>query len=132
MAVKTLVIDDSPAARKLIGYQLRQLGCELVGEAETAAEGLKLFNQLRPDLITLDLMMPNIDGVDSNALVDAVRRTAPEVRIIVVSSIPFEKLRTEFLEKGVLDYVVKPFNDYTIQRLRVKLRRAFPQLLTIG
>jgi two-component system, chemotaxis family, chemotaxis protein CheY len=90
------------------------------------------FNQLRPDLITLDLMMPNRDGVDSMALVDAVKRTAPEVGIIVVSSIPFEKLRTDFLEKGVLDYMIKPFNDYTIQRLRVKLTRAFPQLLTIS
>jgi two-component system, chemotaxis family, chemotaxis protein CheY len=132
MSVRALIIDDSPAARKLIGYHLRHLGCEIVGEAETAADGLRLFNQLRPDLITLDLMMPNRDGVDSMALVDTVKRTAPEVGIIVVSSIPFEKLRTDFLEKGVLDYMIKPFNDYTIQRLRVKLMRAFPQLLTIS
>jgi two-component system, chemotaxis family, chemotaxis protein CheY len=132
MSVRALIIDDSPAARKLIGYHLRHLRCEIVGEAETAADGLRLFNQLRPDLITLDLMMPNRDGVDSMALVDTVKRTAPEAGIIVVSSIPFEKLRTDFLEKGVLDYMIKPFNDYTIQRPRVKLTRAFPQLLTIS
>jgi two-component system, chemotaxis family, chemotaxis protein CheY len=132
MSVKALIVDDSPAARKLIGHQLRQLGCEIVGEAETAVDGLRLFEQLRPELITLDLMMPNRNGVDSMALVDTVKRTAPEVGIIVVSSIPFEKLRTDFLEKGVLDYVIKPFNNYAIQRLRVKLRRAFPQLIKIS
>lgn len=132
MSVKALIVDDSPAARKLIGHQLRQLGCEIVGEAETAVDGLRLFDQLRPELITLDLMMPSRDGVDSMALVETVKRSAPNVGIIVVSSIPFEKLRTDFLEKGVLDYVIKPFNDYTIQRLRVKLRRAFPQLIKIN
>ena len=132
MSVRALIIDDSPAARKLIGHQLRQLGWEMVGEAETAVDGLRLFDQLRPDLITLDLMMPNRDGIDSMALVDEVKRTRPEVGIIVVSSIPFEKLRTDFLEKGVLDYVIKPFNDYAIRRLRVKLGRAFPQLLKIS
>lgn len=129
MSVKVLIVDDSPAARKLISHQLRQLGCEIVGEAETAVDGLRLFNQLRPELITLDLMMPKRDGLDSMALVDAVKRTAPEVAIIVVSSMPFEKLRNDFLDKGVLEYVIKPFNDYTIQRIRVKLNRTFPQLL---
>lgn len=131
-SVTALVIDDSPAARKMIGAQLRQVGCEIVAEAETAADGLSLFNELRPNLVTIDLMMPKKDGIDSMALVEAIKQTAPEAAIIVVSSIPFEKMRTEFLDKGVLEYVIKPFNVYTINKLRIKLTRAFPQMLKAG
>ena len=129
VSVTALVIDDSPAARKLIAAQLQQVGCEIVAEAETAADGLSLFNELRPNLITIDLMMPKKGGMDSMALVEAIKQTAPEVAIIVVSSIPFEKMRTEFLDMGVLEYVIKPLNVYAMQKLRIKLMRAFPHLL---
>ena len=113
----------------MIAHHLQQVGCEIAAEAETAVDGLRLFNELRPSLITLDLMMPKNGGVDSMDLVKAIKQTAPEVAIIVVSAIPFEKVRTDFLEEGVLAYVIKPFNEYAMEKIRIKLIRAFPQLL---
>lgn len=129
MPVTALLIDDSATARQMIAYHLHQVGCDIVGEAETAAEGLKLFNELKPKLVTLDLMMPKKDGFEAMALVDAIKQEAPETAIIVVTVISFEKIRTKFLNKGVLAYVIKPFNRYTLESLEVKLNRRFPELL---
>lgn len=128
MPVAALVVDDSPTARQIIGYHLRQIGCRVVGEAASAADGLKLFNQLRPNLVTLDLMMPVKDGIDSLALVHEIKKAAPDVAIIVVSVVPFEKTRQSFTNEGVFAYIVKPFNDYALANIKVKLKRAFPEL----
>jgi chemotaxis response regulator CheB len=54
MPITALLIDDSEASRKLIGAELRQIGCAVVGEATNAADGLKLFAKLRPNLVTVD------------------------------------------------------------------------------
>jgi two-component system chemotaxis response regulator CheY len=131
MSVTALIVDDSAAARQIIGYHLRQAGCTIVGEAANAADALKLFHELKPNIVSLDLMMPNKDNIDSLALVRAMKKEAPEIAIIVVSVIPFEKMRQSFIDEGVFAYVVKPFNDFALDSIRVKLRRTFPELAAI-
>jgi two-component system, chemotaxis family, chemotaxis protein CheY len=128
MSVTALIVDDSATARQIISYHLNKAGCKIVGEAANAADALKLFHELRPNIISLDLMMPNKDDIDSLAVVRAVKREAPEVAIIVVSVLPSEKIRREFIEEGIFAYIVKPFNDYAVDNIRVKLKRAFPEL----
>ncbi|HEY2106571.1 MAG TPA: response regulator [Candidatus Binataceae bacterium] len=128
MAVTALVVDDSAAARQIITYHLRQAGCMIAGEAANAADAIKLMRDLRPNIICLDLMMPVRDNFDSLALVRAIKKEASKTAIIVVSVIPSEKIRREFLEEGVFAYIVKPFNDYALDAIRLKLRRAFPEL----
>ncbi len=59
MTLTALVIDDSPFARKIIRHHLTKLGFHVVGEAETAAQGLRLFRELKPQLVTLDVIMPS-------------------------------------------------------------------------
>ncbi len=128
MAVTALVVDDSAAARQIIGYHLRQAGCTVVGEAANAADALAVFRQHRPNIVSLDLVMPVKEELDSLALVRAIKKEAPDTAIIVVSVIPSEKVRRDFMEEGVFSYVIKPFNDFALDNIRLKLRRTFPEL----
>jgi CheY-like chemotaxis protein len=128
MSVSALVVDDSAAARQIISYYLREAGCTIVAEAKNAVEGIELFRRHRPNVVTLDLMMPRHFNVDSMVLLTAMKREMPEVAVIVVSVIPFEKTRDEFLARGVLEYVFKPVNDFSFAPVRKKLLHAFPEL----
>jgi len=128
MSVTALIVDDSATARQIISYHLREAGCTIIGEAANATTALKLFRERKPAVVTLDLMMPRILNVDSMALLRTMKREMPEVAVIVVSVIPFEKTRNDFLEQGVLAYVRKPVNDSTFEPVRIKLRQVFPEL----
>jgi two-component system chemotaxis response regulator CheY len=128
MPVRVLIVDDSPFARKIIRHHLSKCGCQIAGEAENAAQALKLFSELRPDLVTLDVMMPECDGVDSLRAFRMMRNEVPNIQIVVVSAVPFEKTRTTFLEEGALAYIVKPFNQFSLEPVRRKLVRVFPEL----
>jgi two-component system chemotaxis response regulator CheY len=96
VTVSALIIDDSPFARKIIRHHLTKLGFHVEGEAETAAEGLRLFRELKPKLVTLDVMMPEREGIDSLAAFRTIRKEIPETAIVGVSAVPFEKTRIRF------------------------------------
>jgi two-component system, chemotaxis family, chemotaxis protein CheY len=130
MSVNALVVDDSAAARQITSYYLRAAGCVVVAQATDALKGLDLFRQHRPNLVTLDLMMPRHFNVDSMVLLRTMKREMPEVAVIVVSVIPFEKTRKDFLQEGVLAYVLKPLTDRSFEPVRTKLMQTFPELAT--
>jgi response regulator of citrate/malate metabolism len=125
--VPALIIDDSPFARKIIRHHLVKLGFKVVGEAETSAQGLKLFRQLRPGLVTLDVMMPEREGVTSLSAFRAVRKEAQDSAVVVVSAVPFEKTRETYLQEGALAYLIKPFGQFSFEPVRQKLLRMFPE-----
>lgn len=128
MPVTTLIVDDSNLASQIIRYHLEKIGCSVVGVARNAAQGLRLFRELKPRLITLDLMMPKIESIDSMMMLRAVKKETPETVVIVVSVVPFQKTQNNFHHGGVLAYIVKPFNQYSFEPVRIKLLRAFPEL----
>jgi two-component system chemotaxis response regulator CheY len=128
MPITALVVDDSPTARQIICYHLRAAGCEVVGEAGDALGGLELFRQLLPEVVTLDLMMPRHFDLDSMALLRTMKEQLPNVAVIVVSVIPFEKIRRDYLQEGVLAYVVKPLTGASFEPARIKLLKTFPAL----
>jgi two-component system, chemotaxis family, chemotaxis protein CheY len=130
MSVTALVVDDSAAARQTIIYYLRLRGCTIVGEAGNGADAIRLFQELKPNLVTLDLMMPIKNEIDSLTALRVMKNEAPHAAIIVVSAIPFENSRRSFIDEGVFAYLVKPFNDYALSKIRHKLERAFPELRT--
>jgi YesN/AraC family two-component response regulator len=131
MAVTALIVDDSAFSREVIAYHLRETRCAIVGEANNAAEGLKLFRKLTPDIVTVDLLMPISENVDATTLVKTMKQERPHVAIIVVSTVPFEKTMQDFLDQGVLAYVVKPFTKYSLRNTQLKLSREFPELANL-
>jgi two-component system, chemotaxis family, chemotaxis protein CheY len=128
VGVNALIVDDSPFARRIIRHHLTKFGCRVVGEAETAAQAVKLFGELHPELVTLDVMMPEIDGFDSLRAFRAMKQESLDVAVLVVSAVPFEKIRDTFLREGALGYIVKPFNQFSFEPVRQKLARVFREL----
>src|SRR5208283_4805345 len=127
MPVKALLVDDSPTVRKAIRYQLMTFGCRNFSEADNGAQALELLRKERPNLVTLDLMMPSLGGITSQQVFEKIRQEFPDTAIVIISSIPHEKVQSEYLEGGALAYIVKPFTRFSFERARNKLRRSFEE-----
>jgi two-component system, chemotaxis family, chemotaxis protein CheY len=128
VAIGALIIDDSPVARRIIRRHLEEIGCTVAAEAENAASGLKLFREHRPQIVTLDLIMPLVDGVDAVQAFHTMRSENPSAKIVVVSPVPFEKTRRTMIDEGAVAYVIKPFNKFSFEQARSRLLSDFPQL----
>ena len=85
-AVTTLIVDDSADSRDWLRHKLEGLGCLVVGEANSAAQGLERFAALHPRLVTLDLVMPEIDGVAALDLLRRITREDHEVAVLGLTS----------------------------------------------
>ncbi len=129
MPVRALVVDDSIFIRALIRRQLERIGCVVAAEAENASQALSLFRTLKPNLVTLDIVMAETDGVDSLTAFRAMREEAPATQIILMTAMPFDESRETFMSAGALAYVVKPFDNSAFERIKLKLAAAFPDLL---
>lgn len=101
-----LVCDDAAYMRKLVCRILEQGKFEVVGEAETGREAVEKYQLLRPDLVTMDLVMRELGGLDA---VRAIKEIDPKARIIVCSAMAQQGLVAEVLAAGASDFVVKPF-----------------------
>ena len=128
MAVRVLIADDSIFIRDIIRHHLERFGCQVVAEAENGAQALSLYKTLKPDFVTLDVVMPHVDGIDALTAFRMIKKEDPATPILVVSAVPFEKTRETFLAEGALDYVIKPFNKFYFDQVRRKLERIFPEI----
>jgi len=106
MAKTVLVCDDAIFMRAMIGDILREAGYEVVGEAETGVEAVELYRELQPDLVTMDIVMPDMDGIDA---VREIISEFPEAQILMCSAMGQQALVVEAIQAGALDFVVKPF-----------------------
>ncbi|MGH7739597.1 MAG: response regulator, partial [bacterium] len=83
MPVKVLIVDDSPFMRAILKSIILKNDFELVGEAGTGLEALELYKQTMPDLVTMDIVMPEMDGIEA---VKAIREVDPDAKILMVSA----------------------------------------------
>src|SRR5437762_2989242 len=127
-----MIVDDSPSIRDLLKHYLEQFNFRVVAQAENCMHALSLMKSLpsfgKPDLITLDLVMPGAANLDSLTFFRTVKQEYPGLPVVVITALPFEKTKQTFLAEGALDYIVKPFNRYSLEQLRRKLERLFPKL----
>jgi signal transduction histidine kinase/HPt (histidine-containing phosphotransfer) domain-containing protein len=128
MPVRALVIDDSPTSRQAISLRLKACGCDAITEAASTAQAMQLLHDHRYELVTLDLLMPALIGPSPRNLFDLIRQQFPHTAVIVITSVPFEKLRSEYIEGGALDYIVKPLNKLSFDRAQHKLGTLFKDL----
>jgi len=103
---KVLIIDDAYFMRNLIKKALREAGYEVVGEAINGTEGLRLYKELNPDFVTMDIKMPDISGVE---VTRQIISEYPNAKIIVVTGNNDESIKKEILKAGAMDYLRKPF-----------------------
>jgi two-component system chemotaxis response regulator CheY len=103
---RVLVVDDAAFMRKVVGDALTSGGHEVVGEATNGAEAVERFQELRPELTTLDITMPEKDGLAALAEIMAID---PAARVVMCSALGQESKVLESIKLGAKDFVVKPF-----------------------
>jgi two-component system chemotaxis response regulator CheY len=101
-----LIVDDIPYVRKTMKQILTSLGFKVVGEAESADEAVRLYKEVQPDLVTMDLVMPKKNGVVATR---EIIEYDPHANIVILSGMMQENLVTEAILAGAKDYIVKPF-----------------------
>ena len=124
-AITTLIVEDSADSRAWLRNRLESMGCEVVGEAESAAEGLKQFEALRPRLVTLDIVMPEVDGMTAMDLFQHISEKARDVGVLIISVRPLADSHP-FLKLGAIGYLEKPFINF--DETAKLLRAFFPEL----
>ena len=113
MARKLLVTDDSMIIRELVKDVAIRDGWEIVGEAADGQQAIEKYEQLRPDGVTLDLVMPKFDGLHALRGIKAIDALA---KGLVVSAIDQTDVLREAVKLGAADFVVKPFDDVRLQK----------------
>ena len=105
--VRVLIVDDQEpfrmAARMVVDATE---GFEVVGEAETGAQAVEKYKQLRPDLVTMDIVMPDMGGIDA---VREIVKNDPQAKVLMCSAMGQQALVVEAIQAGAKDFVVKPF-----------------------
>mgnify|MGYP005817217415 CR=1 FL=1 len=116
---RLLVVDDAMIMRKLIRDTALEAGWEIVGEAANGAEAVALYQTLRPDLVTMDLVMPVMGG---NEALRQIRAIDGEARVVVVTALDQKQTLMESIRDGALDFIVKPFERERIRGVLDKVR----------
>jgi len=101
-----LVCDDAVFMRTMIGDILTQAGLDVVGEAECGKEAVQKYKDLKPDLVTMDIIMPEMGGIEA---VRAITSFDPQARVLMCSAMGQQALVAEAIQAGAKDFVVKPF-----------------------
>ena len=115
---RLLVVDDSNVIRRRIERANDLPEIEFVGAARNGIEALAMHEQLRPDLVTMDLTMPEMDGAECVAKL--VQRD-PQIRILVLSALADKLTAIDALEKGACGFLCKPFTDRQLNEALRKL-----------
>ncbi|CAN5637910.1 chemotaxis protein CheY [soil metagenome] len=106
MSQTVLICDDAIFMRTMIGDILTQAGFNVVGQAETGVQAVEKYRELRPDFVTMDIVMPEMGGIDA---VREIVKDDPGAKILMCSAMGQQALVIEAIQAGARDFVVKPF-----------------------
>ena len=122
MAIRVLVVDDAMFMRSMIKDILTNAGgrYEIVGEANNGRDAIVRFCELNPQLVTMDIVMPQLDGIEATR---EILKVDPSAVIVMCSAMGQEALVVESISAGAKDFIVKPF---TSDRVLQVLAKVFP------
>ncbi|WHH58946.1 response regulator [Petroclostridium sp. X23] len=106
MANRILVVDDAAFMRMMIKDILTKNGFEVVGEGENGAKAIEKYKELTPDLVIMDITMPEVDGIQA---VKEIKKINGEAKIIMCSAMGQQAMVIESIQAGARDFIVKPF-----------------------
>lgn len=116
---KLMIVDDSHVMRKAIEKYLKDFNLEIVGSAENGRKGLVLFKKSRPDIVTLDITMPEMDGL---SLLDEIMKIDPDTRVIIITALSDRDTGIQAMKKGASGFLSKPFTP-------AQLKEEFSQVM---
>lgn len=107
-AKRVLIVDDSAYMRQVIRRHLEAKAFEVVGEASDGKEAIELYPQLKPDLITMDISMKHVGGIEATKQIKAIDAAA---KIIIISALGESRFIKEAIQSGAHDFIIKPFTE---------------------
>ena len=110
-AIKVMAVDDSPITRKMIKKALEPEGFAIVGEAANGRDAVELYNRIKPDVITMDVTMPIMDGLQA---AQVIKRQNPAQKIIMLSAMSDNDIVAEAQAWGIVHFCSKPFKPEEI------------------
>jgi two-component system chemotaxis response regulator CheY len=108
MVKRAMVVDDSPYIQKELSKILEKHGCQVVATASNGLEAVKKYRDLKPDFVTLDLVMPQMGGIQTLVL---LKKIDPGAVVIMVSSMSGKDKILECAHAGASHYILKPFEE---------------------
>lgn len=115
---KIIIVDDSRILRKILNTTLTDAGHEILGEAGNGEEALQLIEELSPELVTLDITMPIMDGL---TCLKEIKAKYPKIKVVMVSAAGQKNKVMEALKSGASDFLQKPFEPADVTRVISKL-----------
>ena len=103
-----LIVDDSRTSRRILRGVLERDGFEVLDEAANGEEGYLKYKQLQPDIVTMDITMPVMDGIESLTL---IKKANPESKVIMITAAGQKEKMVEALKRGADEFITKPFDE---------------------
>lgn len=113
-----LIVDDSTYFRLKLKMVLEGLGHEVIGEATDGKKAIQLYSQLNPDFVTMDISMPNANGIEG---VKGIMAKDPLAKIVMVSAMGQKHHVLEAMKLGAKHFIVKPMHDDTVKKVLEKV-----------
>jgi two-component system chemotaxis response regulator CheY len=114
MSIKVLVVDDAIFMRSMIRDIFARSPFVIAGEAENGLEAIEMYKELRPDITTMDIVMPEVDGITA---LKEIMKVDPQAKVIMCSALGQESLIAESIEAGAKDFIVKPFQPNKVLKV---------------
>lgn len=119
MSKRILIVDDAAFMRMMIKDILTKNGFEVVGEAQDGMQAVELYKELTPDLVTMDITMPEMDGISA---LKNIREVNPNAKVIMCSAMGQQAMVIDAIQAGAKDFIVKPFQaDRVIEAIKKTL-----------
>ncbi len=106
MSKRVLVVDDASFMRMMVKEILTKNGYEVAGEADNGQKAIEKYAELNPDLVIMDITMPEVDGIEA---VKRIKESDPEAKIVMCSAMGQQAMVIEAIQAGAKDFIVKPF-----------------------
>jgi len=111
--MKVLIVDDALFIRRTLKMMLEQNGYEVVGEAENGMEAILKYKELKPDVVTMDVTMPQMDGITA---LKAIKKMNPSAKVVMITAMGLESTVKEAVLSGANGFIVKPFVQEQVLR----------------
>jgi len=108
---KLLIVDDAAFMRLSIRTMLMKHEIEIIGEAENGAIAVTMYKEFRPDVVTMDITMPEMSGIEA---LKAIKAFDPQAKVIMVSSMGQEGMVKEAIISGAKNFIIKPFKEESL------------------
>jgi two-component system chemotaxis response regulator CheY len=119
MSNKVLIVDDAAFMRMMIKEILSKNGYSVVGEASDGAQAVEKYKELGPDLVTMDITMPEMDGITA---LKEIKKMDPNARVIMCSAMGQQAMVIDAIQAGAKDFIVKPFQaDRVLEAIKKTL-----------